>query len=345
MDPAALAFTPEMTSEDVLSRVPFLARWAQLVRTGELEVHITPGTPEFLFDNNFFPAHPTVAAAIEAMGLRYRYAPEDVIRPVTTILNRAVTGLYCCVREEVHEEFSSTPSQPWHGNAALNSQSQRSVLLSRIEQLLHGSPGKIAFAAQPLNGEVLFSSVVSLVDPDDLPGLAAADLPKRINGSITAVDNLEDVLDCVSANEYWAIATDVLGIKFAIQLRCRERLKSFGNYHSFENLPIFYVGCDFYASLIGSQASGNGRYASVTLDACASAVLGLDSIKWHPFEKTSRTIDKALPLRAHLTESGAALRLMAWERSPGTSARSLEFANVGVKWEEEITSDDPAKAV
>ena len=296
IDPAALAFPPEITAQEVLARVPFLARWAQLIRSGELEVHLSPQTREFLFENNFFPAHPTVAAAIEAMGLRYRYSPQDVIGPVTTILNRALTGLYCCVKDAIHEEFSSTPAQPWNANSDLNYQTQRSVLLARIEQLLHNSPEKIALVAQILAGDISFSSVVSLVDPDSLQGLSLADLPKRIDGRVTAVDSFEDVLDCLPADQHWAVATDNLAIKFAIQTRCREKLKSVGSYESFDKLPAFYVGSDFYASLGGCQASGTGRFASVTLDACASGVLGLDTVEWREFGKPLRATDKAVPL-------------------------------------------------
>lgn len=345
MDPAALAFPPEMDTEDVLARVPFLARWAQMVRSGELRVQVAPGTREFLVRNNFFPAHPTVAAAIEAMGLRHRYAPQDVIGPVTTILNRALASFYCCVRDAIHEEFSSTPAQPWNTNADLDYESQRSVILSRIEQFLHNSPEKIAVAAQAISGEAQFSAVLSVIDPDDLKKFSSGDLPKRIDGSIVAVDTYEDVLDCLSANQHWAAAADNLDIKFAIRIRCRERLKSIGKYDSFDKLPTFYVGSDFYGSLQGCQAAGTGRFASATLDACASAVLGLSTIEWKPFEKPSRKADSAVPLRAHVSKAGAALRLMAWQRSPGTSRKCLEFANVGVKWEEEIYSDDPTKAI
>lgn len=345
MDPAVLAFPPEMSSHEMLDRVPFLASWARLVRTRELEVHIAPEIREFLIRNNFFPAHETVSAAIEALGLRFRYAPQDVIGPVTTILNRALTSLYCCVKDEVHEEFASTPPQPWHKNPDLNYQSQRSILLARIEQLLHGAPPRLAFATRAVTGEVSFSAIISLVDPDGLWGFTLADLPKRVEGSVAAVSSFEDILDCSSSSAHWAAATDNFGIKIAIQIRCREKLKATRNYESFEKLPTFYVGSDFYPSLLACQASGSGRFASTTLEACASGALGLETLEWNPFEKPQRTADNAMPLRAHITKSGPALRLMAWKRKTTAGEQCLEFANVGVKWEEEITSTDPAEAV
>jgi hypothetical protein len=344
-DPALLAFVPDVKRDEFVSRVAFLARWAQFIRTADANIHIAPEVREFLTRSGFFPAHDAVAATIDALDLRYRFAPEDVIGPVNSILNRASTSLYCCIRDADHENFSSSPDQPWHVHEALNHQTQRTVLLARMEQLLHSIPSKLVLATLILGNPIKFSAFITVVEPDDVAGFSTVDLPKLLEGEITVSTNLEGVLDCGSAIELWTSASDNADIKLAIQMRCREKQKADRTYISFESLPKFFVGEDFYASLQRNQASGTGRFASVTLEDCACAVSGSSRLEWRPFNKNRRRFDNAAPLRAHLTTGSMALRLMAWERPTTSEGKSIELANVGPKWEEEIASTDPTKAV
>src|SRR3954452_5912784 len=136
-DPALVIFTGELTETDFVARVRFIVEWARLARSGEVEVQVSSEIRRSLVEGGYYPAHATVAKAIEALGLRYRYAPEDVIGPINTILNRATADLYCCVRDATHDNFRSVPEQPWHRPPAVNDLSQRVLVLSSIEKTVH----------------------------------------------------------------------------------------------------------------------------------------------------------------------------------------------------------------
>jgi len=343
VDPATLAFHADMSAEELQRRIAFLSSWAGSLRKKDFNTQVPPQTEDFLRKSGFFPAYEAVDRVIASLNLRHRYAPQDLIGPINGILQQALGRMYCCVKDTDHEDFTSTPAQPWHAEPNLNYQSQRAVVSARIEQILHDIPPALAFASDIPKGSVQFASELTIVDPNSLPGLSPEQLPKTITGQVTVVSDQEDVFGSIRAVEHWASADNNTEIKFAIQCRCRERLINVGTYTKFAEIPRFYVGSDFYESLRASQASGRGPYASVTLDACADAVLG--TIEWKDFRKNLRVGDNAKPLRAHITKAGVALRLMAWERPMKNTKGILELANVARKFEEEIWSDDPSSAI
>jgi hypothetical protein len=340
-DPALLAFIPIADPEEFVARVTFLVRWARIIGTTNANVQIAPDVREFLIRNGFFPAHSSVEKALDSLNLRYRYAPQDIIGSINSIFSRASTEFYCCVKDEFHSDFTSL----WHEYADLNSQTQRTVMLARIEQLLHGTPQKLALATLIMGRTAAFSAKVEMIDPDGLSGLASAELPKTLAGDLTLASDFEGVLDLVSAQELWTGAINNSDIKLAIQIRCRERLKSLNTYTSMKDLPEFYVGSDFYGSLVRNQSNGTGRFASLTLEGCSSALLQMPNFDWKAFNRSNRKVDNAAPLRAHLSEGNMAMRLMAWRRSDAQTGTCLELSNVGPKWEEEISYTDPTKAV
>ncbi len=344
-DPALLAFIPIATAEEFVARVTFLVRWARIIGTTDANIQIAPDVREFLIRNGFFPAHASVEEALDSLNLRYRYAPQDIIGSINSIFSRATTEFYCCVNDEFHSDFTSVPAQPWHVSTDLNSQTQRTVLLAKIEQLVHGNPQKLVLASLIVGRTAEFSASVEMVDPDGLSGLASTELPKTLIGDLNLASNFEDVLDLLSAQDLWSSAINNSDIKLAIQIRCRERLKSLNAYTSMKDLPEFYVGSDFYASLVRNQSAGTGRFASSTLEGCSSALLDTPNFEWKAFNKNNRKVDNAIPLRAHLSEGNMAMRLMAWRRSDAQTMTSLEFSNVGPKWEEEISYTDPTQAV
>jgi hypothetical protein len=332
-----------MPSFPVLLDPALRAVWAGLARSGEVQNQIAAEIRTYLMRNGYYPAHDVVANVIDALDLRFRYAPEDVIGPINTILHRASTATYCCVKDADHDAFDSVPLQPWYPNQATNEQVQRALVLSTIENYVHG--GKyVIFVSLLKSAGLKFATRVTIVDPDMISGFTPGELPRTLEGSAVVADNFESVIDCFSAEGLWSEASDAKEIKKAIRIRCREKLKAIGAYRSMVDIPEFWVGSDFYSSLTRLQAAGAGRFASVTLEACACAALQLPTLEWKDFDKPARALDGAEPLRAHLTKAGVGLRLMAWKRSEN-SGGYLEFANVGEKWEEEIGSTDPANAV
>jgi hypothetical protein len=345
IDPATLAFTPFNNKDELVQKVTFLATWARLARESRVKVTVPPDARGFLERNSFFPAHDAVASAIDSLGMRYRYAPQDLIGPINTVLSHAQGVLYCCAKDEDHEDFVSVPAGPWHAQADLNNQSHRAVLLGKIEQLLHSTPPHLLFACLIQEVVVEFSASLTIVEPDSLPGFSSGDLPRVVSGVLRVVSDYESILDIETADELWARSDDNVKVKQAIQLRCREKLKSSGLYKTFAELPEFYVGPEFFGSLARHQATGTGRFASVTLEACACALLELENFEWHTFNKARRKADNAEPLRAHLTTGSMAMRLMAWRRPGARNSTRIEFSNVGPKWEEEICNTDPNSAV
>jgi hypothetical protein len=326
-DPALLVFTERLTEADFVARVRFLAEWAKLARSGEVQVQISLQVKKSLVEGGYYPARSTVANTIETLGLRYRYAPEDVIAPINTLLSRAAGDLYCCIRDEAHDDFTSVPAQPWHDDPTVNEMSQRVLVLSSIEETVH--EWRRILLASLLQAEiVVFSASLKLVDPDDIPRFEQGLLPKSIEGKALLVAGLEQVRDCLPSGEVWADSASNISIKRAIQFRCREILKAEGKYRSMVDIPEFYVGPQLYESLLTCQAA-------------RTAVLEHSTFEWRSFNKANRKADGAEPLRAHLTGGNMALRLMAWKRPTGR----IEFANVGEKWDEETVYTDSTDAV
>jgi hypothetical protein len=266
-----------------------------------------------------------------------------VIGPINTIFNRASTAAYCCVSDADHDNFESAPFQPWYPDPVVDEQLQRSLVRSTVENRLH-ERNKLVLASLLHVSLLEFSMRINIIEPDTIPGFQLFDLPKTLQGTAVVAKSLEAVLDCFSSDDLWTSAGDGMDIKQAIQMRCREKLKDLGQYTCMAEIPEFFIGSDFYSSLRSCQAAGSGRFASVTLEACASAIICLQTVEWKPFDKPSRKADGALPLCAHLTKAGVGLRLRAWRRGSNPD-RPLEFANIGEKWEEEIHSTDPTKAL
>lgn len=343
LDPAVLAFGADLDKVEFVARVTFLAEWASLARSGDVRIQIAPAIRGFLERNGYFPAYEPVAALIESLDLRFRYAPEDVIVAINTILNRAVAHLSPGVTDADHESFVSEPPQPWNPNASINEQTQLALILSTIERHSQDQV-PLVFVTRLECSHLQYSARITIVVPETIDGFTAADLPKTLGGVSVVASGIEQVLNCFSAKQLWDQATDNFEIRDAIRIRCREKLKATGSYRSMAEVPEFLVGGDFYASLIGSQAAGAGRYAAITLEACAAAVLRIPVLEWKAFNKPFRKADGAEPLRAHLTKSGPGLRLMAWRR-PAKAGGAIEFANVGEKWEEEISYSNPGDAV
>lgn len=344
-DPALLAFIPIVSREEFVTRVSFIVRWAQIIGTTDVNIQIAPETRELFIRNGLFPAHASVEQALNDLNLRYRYAPQDIIGAINTIFSRAAEGFYCCVRDEMHSNFTSIPTQPWHNSSDLNAQTQRTILLAMIEKQLHADNSKLVLASTISAQIAQFSGYLEMVEPGDLTGFEDQTLPRNLTGELAVASNFEDVLDQLRSQDLWNAAENNADIKLAIWIRCRERLKSVKAYKSKEDIPVFFVGSDFYSSLTKNQSAGSGRFASITLECCSSAVLESPNFEWKIFNKNNRLIDNALPLRAHLSEGNMALRLMAWRRPKDQNGTCLEFSNIGPKWEEEISNTEPTEAV
>jgi hypothetical protein len=345
LDPGLLAYLPDISRTALFAKVELLNTWSKFVGTQRsVDISLPPSVFEVLTNNNLMPAHEPAKEVIEKTGLRHVYSPEDLIRPVYHLLEKALQGAYCCLSDELHEEFESDPAQPWHGtNANVEAMSQRALMMSLIENRIHEDT-RFRFFASALNTQkVRFGARVDAIDPAADSVLGDMGLPQRFEDEFQHVRSIEDLFAGLDPNDLWAEAVSSADIKFAIRLGCRKRMISEGNYTNLNGIPAFFVGPDFFPSLRFWQADGRNRFASQTLECCAAAVLDLPVIEIKAFHKAKRGADLALPLRAHISKSGVALRLMMWQR-PGPT-RTIEFANVGGKQEEEIIYSDPSAAV
>jgi hypothetical protein len=344
LDPGLLAFVPSVSRSELLGRVELLAGWSKFAATQKsIGLALSPAVAEMLASGDLIPAYEPAKRVLALTGLGNVFSPEDLIRPVYSLLESALPISYCCVTEELHEAFDAHPPQPWHGaDPIVEGMSQRALVLSFIENELHG--GKIfQFFASVLSSEkVNFSARISEVEPNSTRGFTDRDLPKTIDYEFRHVRSMEDISTGLDPDETWASATSAADLKFAIQLGCRRRMLTEGTYTGLSGIPTFWVGGDFLLSLKAWQADSDNRFARSTLEACVAAVLGLPTIEVKPFRKSKRAVDLASPLRAHISKGGVGLRLMMWLRPGGHS--TLEFANVGGKNEEEISYSDPANS-
>lgn len=344
LDPGLLAFLPSTSKSELLDRVKLLASWSKFCGTRKWAVLcLLPSVSDFMARNNLLPAYEPAQRLLAATGLANVYSAEDLVRPVYHLLERALSDAYCCAVDELHEEFDASPRPPWHGQElAVDGMSERALILSHIENQLHGDRRFRFFASTLETGTVNFSAQLAAVVPDTNAGFGAADLPTTIEDQFQHVRSIEDIIAGLDPSEIWAHAFSSADIKLAIQLGCRGRMMSQGTYANLASIPAFFVGCRFLESLQVWQADGQSRYAHITLECCVAAVLDLPIVEIKEFRKPKRLADLACPLRAHISKGGVALRLMMWQR-PGP-IRCIEFANVGGKDEEEIIYSEPSDA-
>ncbi len=346
LDPGLLAYVQSMSRADLLAKVEQLVIWSKVTATRPwVRVTLVPSTRESLEMHEFIPAHDSAKRLLETTGLRNVYSPEDLIRPVYDLLEKAAAAAYCCVADELHSGFKSDPPQPWHGDhPRIEALSQRALLMSALENRVHDHKKFTFFASVIKSDNIKFSALLELVDPDTMPGLGTEDMPMNIEDRFQHVTSIEDVCSTTDPSEIWKNALSSREIKLAIQLACRRRMIADGTYSTLDKIPLFFVGGDFFSSLKAWQADEDHRFASQTLESCAAAVLNLATIEIKPFfNRAKRAADSADPLRAHISKAGVGLRLMMWRR-PGIQ-RCIEFANVGGKNEEEIFYSDPSLAV
>lgn len=346
LDPGLLAYVQSISKADLYVKVERLAIWSKISATYSwVTVTLPPSTRETLEVNEFIPAHEAAKRLLESTGLRHVYSPEDLIRPVYDLLEKATPAAYCCVGDELHGQFQSDPPQPWHGdNPSIESLSQRALLMSSLENQIHEERKLKYFASVIQSGTITFAALLQLVDPDTMPGFGVADMPKGVQDQFQHVLSIEDVCSTVDPSEVWKNALSSREIKLAIQLACRNRMIEEGTYSTLDKIPSFFVGGDFLQSLKDWQADEDHRFAARTLETCAAAVLNLPTIEIKPFyTKAKRAADLADPLRAHISKAGVGLRLMMWLRP--AAQRCIEFANVGGKHEEEIVYSAPSSAV
>ena len=344
LDPGLLAFIPSLSKKQLIKRIEILSGWSKTNSTQPwVKIALAPGVQAFLERNALFPSYEPAKALLESTGLRSIYAPEDIIRPLTSLLESAISNEFCCVTDELHQEFVSEPCQPWHGEAVVDEMSQRALILAHVENQAHNDRKLNLFASILESANVAFSARIDAIDPPNAGNYEASNLPLDIEDEFPHVCSFEDVCSALDAQQIWAGATSASQIKFAIQLGCRLHLIAAGRYDEFADIPTFYVGSDFLPSLIRWQAHAVHPFAAKTLESCVAAVLDMPTITIKPFfTKRYRSLDLAAPLRAHLSKKGVGLRLMMWQK-PGPK-RTIEFANVGGKSEEEITYSDPKDA-
>src|SRR5262249_47646971 len=131
------AFVSDVSAKDLLARIQRLAEWTKFLSANRwLHIHMAPSASQRLREEGFLPAHEPVRQALETTGLRYVYSPEDVIRPVYSLLERCITTDHCCLQDEMHDAFESDPPQPWV-REDVDFITENAVLLGRIERELH----------------------------------------------------------------------------------------------------------------------------------------------------------------------------------------------------------------
>lgn len=103
----------------------------------------------------------------------------------------------------------------------------------------------------------------------------------------------------------------------------------------------FRLGADFYDSLIRNQCGPNQTYSAVVFETLIQVICRSPKNEVLPFRKTANSSEQRVlgdlkAFRTHITESHQALRLMFWV----DANKVITLANVGPKFEEEISSPD-----
>jgi hypothetical protein len=334
---AALLAIPNSAStgneaETILGRV---VDWsAYLESDSAIRIAQLSGTADTLADLNFFPNPADIDALLTMFALKHVYTVEDIRYSISVILDRA--PYFCDLLGSEVRRVSFCAAEPDVLNdydAGLRPAGERILSSTACASLIHSEElGDILFAA--LGSRKSDARSVNVhCDIDELVShfkLTNLYLPVGTSGTVQVAWSPEDVLTRLSPEAIWKRADDCLDIHLAINLEALAIKRSMTPGALPNMVPGFYIGSEFYASLLRNAAGPGGVLADTVRETCARLILGNAKYAVKPLLKGRKTKirqDGAVAFRTHVTKHHAGIRLMFWKRTDNV----FELANVGPK--------------
>ena len=329
LDPSALwmAFNGEETSK-ALTYIERSVEWLSVSRESVSTPYVCSAAVVALTSIGAFPAEPWFEGVIASVGLEGVVSSKTLAALVSRFLASArELGTVTNVQDALFcNEVVLPPSElPNISNSELIDISRHSICITALSGTL-GAP-TVVHGHPRLSVTHTQLSVIADVEIIEA-GEGAAENPTAINSQILSIRSADHFLPAMSADLLWRNADSCLDIEIAIAL---EAVK-IGRLPDLKAVPTFRVGSEFLKSLQAVQASGEGTFASVTLQKCALLLVNAAQLGPQPFRSgrnaasspRTRARDKAAAMRAHITGEHEALRLMYWVLPD----KSVEFSCV-----------------
>jgi hypothetical protein len=322
-----------------------LLSWSDLLRREDVNVHFPRSCLDGLVEEGQYPYGHELKKMANRVGASH-LSDDLICRVAQAVLERTPTLEDRCSINIVIFDEESCRVEPeiyvtrlatkigWgfkHGLAVLacfgRSSAEQGFLMASAT-----SPPEAAFHGQ----EIQVSAHVEAVDCTDATCNWAGLLPMDVDHSVPVAFSRESVLEHLGCLRLWGEAESTNQARDAISTRVAELLASGSG--SREAVLEFRFGTEFLTSARKHAFGVRSDLAMNLIDSCARILIDLPKQPVKPFrvsensDKQRIRIDGASAYRTHLTKTGAGFRLMYWELSNG----SIEFANVGTKFELEI---------
>ena len=346
VDPFLVCLPRECHDMEELERfVENLLAWSDLLQRGDVKVHFPMSCLEALVDEGQYPYDhelKQIAARVGAAHLSDDFVcrvAQGVLERTPTLEERCSINVVlfdeqtCRVEPEVYVTRLATKIG-WgfkHGLAVIacfsHSGEDGGFLVASAT-----SPPEEAFRDQ----EIQVSARVDAIDCADGADKWAGLLPMKVDHSVPVAFSRELLFEHLGCLRLWSEAESPEQARDSISTRVAELLASgSGDRNAVRG---FRFGSEFLSSAREHAFGARTDLAMNLIDSCARILIDLPKQPVKPFRVTEKSDvqrvrpDGAIAFRTHLTKTGAGFRLMYWELFDG----SIEFANVGTKFELEI---------
>lgn len=355
VDPYMLTLAvPSGKQEDAIDLVTRIAAWGAVAKSGKgCRLALSSRTVDALANADCFPSDLAIERLLADHDLKSVYAIKDIRGQINSILDRSLdletaAGVHCAI--PIHVELTPDPaSEVAHPQIA----DEQRVTVSLVAVGLH--LGKFSSASLFVLTRAIDSAVESIsasayIEYQVLGENITRELP--FASDVGHVSFPFQIRSRVDPQRLWQTARSIDSIAVALVVGIyRERIKSNAAYTPSKADFGFYVGSEFLDSLRANQACETYKFSVQTFNKSCQTITEAKKVDIKRMWKASagkrkrtdrvRDADKAVAYRLHVTSGQEALRLMLWKRNDGR----YEFANVGVKGEEEILAGDAFHAV
>lgn len=326
-------FEQEDTSEDwALEVVERALAWLKPDPSAGFGVIVSQASIERLEKLGMFPAEPYFARILKDTNLDHVVSPKQLAAAVARFL--ATATIFEETQEITDAIFNSVVVEP-NLCESIAADQLRDITLDLIglTALNNVEVERLMYAFSSHAGTYEALSVA--VDASVLEfRCEEKKFPQITESRVRLLRRPHEFFDRLEPEEIWAGAENADEIKLAIEL---EALRL--GLISGRTMKSFTVGNRFLSSLASFEASERREYASVVRNKCAQIVADAGNVEVSDFHTSTKRIavrtrvsDKARAQRVHITNKHQGLRLMFWLKAD----RSIEFANVGNKMDEQI---------
>jgi hypothetical protein len=333
--------------EDLDDFVENLLAWSDLLRREEINVYFPSSCLEALIEEDQYPYGHKIKQMMGRLGITH-LSDDLVCRVAQGVLERTPTLEERCAMNIAMFDEGSCRVDPEVYITRLAARigwglKHGLVVIACFQQSNPNQSGFLLASAKSVPKEIFedreieISARVEAVDFTAADAAASMNFPLEIRDSLPVAFSRQSVLEHLGSLRLWGDAASPAQAIDAIDVRVEELLT--GGTGNREKRRAFRFGDQFLTSARQRAFGSRSDLATNLIESCARILIDVPKNRVNPFrvseEATAaqrRRQDGALAYRTHLTKSGAGFRLMYWELND----RTIEFANVGTKFELEI---------